>query len=232
MSGGFGLMTGPVLLLLAVGLVWEPRRWAEAAGLGAAVIAPWWIVLPVLAGLAARRLMRRPRLQEEAAFLQAVAAELRAGRSLRHALVRGWERAPDLDLGRMTRMAEAGRPMEEVAAAAARGLPGTGRLAEAAVRIGAESGGGVAPVFTTLAGIVADRMELGRETASATAAARASMFILAVIPLGGLAVAGLTGRWGALLEMGGPGLVMVGLGTMLLLGGAGCVFWLGRGAVR
>lgn len=222
----------PMFLLLAVGLAWEPRRWADAVGLAAAVILPWWITVPVLAGLAVRRMMRRADPQEEVAFLQAVAAELRAGRSLRHALVRGCDRAPGLDLAQMTRMAEAGRPMEEVAAAAARGLPGTGRLAEAAVRIGAECGGMVAPVFTTLAGIQADRIELGREAASATAAARASMMVLAAIPLGGLAVTLASGRWAALFALGGPGLALAGMGTALLLAGAGCVLWLGRGAGR
>ena len=219
-------------MLLAVGLAWEPRRWADAAGLAAAAILPWWITVPVLAGLAMRRMMRRADPQEEVAFLQAVAAELRAGRSLRHALVRGCDRAPGLDLAQMTRMAEAGRPMEEVAAAAALGLPGTGRLAEAAVRIGAECGGMVAPVFTTLAGIQADRIELGREAASATAAARASMMVLAAIPLGGLAVTLASGRWGALFAMGGPGLALAGMGTAVLLVGGGCVLGLGGGAGR
>lgn len=218
-----------ILGLVAIGVALRPRRWWEALALGAAVMLPWWAGLAGIAAgvwLALRR--SRPDPYQEVAYLQAVSAELRAGRSLRQALVDAGTRAPDLDLARMARLCRSGRPMPEVAGAASAALPGTGHLAAAAVRIGSESGGRVSAAFATLAGIQTDRIELQREVRAAGAAARASVAVLTVLPVGGLLTAAATGTLSDLMSMGSVGPVLVGLGAVLLIGGASVTLILGR----
>lgn len=218
-----------ILGLVAIGVALRPRRWWEPLAMGAAVVLPWWAGLAGIAAgiwLALRR--SRPDPYQEVAYLQAVSAELRAGRSLRQALVDAGTRAPDLDLARMVRLCRSGRPMLEVAEAASEALPGTGHLAAAAVRIGAESGGRVSAAFATLAGIQTDRIELQREVRAAGAAARASVAVLTVLPVGGLLAAATTGMLSDLMSMGRVGPVLVGLGAVLLIGGASVTLILGR----
>ena len=218
-----------ILGLVAIGVALRPRRWWEPLALGAAVVLPWWAgVAGIAAGIWLARRKSRPDPYQEVAYLQAVSAELRAGRSLRQALVDAGTRAPDLDLARMARLCRSGRPMLEVAEAASEALPGTGHLAAAAVRIGAESGGRVSAAFATLAGIQTDRIELRREVTAAGAAARASVAVLTVLPVGGLLAAAATGMLSDLMSMGSVGPVLVGLGAVLLIGGASVTLILGR----
>lgn len=218
-----------ILGLVAIGVALRPRRWWEPLALGAAVVLPWWAgVTGIAAGIWVALRKSRPDPYQEVAYLQAVSAELRAGRSLRQALVDAGTRAPDLDLARMARLCRSGRPMLEVAEAASEALPGTGHLAAAAVRIGAESGGRVSAAFATLAGIQTDRIELRREVTAAGAAARASVAVLTVLPVGGLLAAAATGMLSDLMSMGSVGPVLVGLGAVLLIGGASVTLILGR----
>lgn len=215
--------------LVATGIALRPRRFWEPLALGAAVLLPWWVSLAGLGGATwiALRAHRADPFQE-VAYLQAVSAELRSGRSLRHALVEARVRAPGLDLAHLVRLARSGRPMVEVAEAASRALPGTGRLASAAVRIGAESGGQVATAFATLSGIQADRIELARETRAASATARASVAVLTAIPICGLAVALVTGSLSDLMALGRVGPILVGVGSLLLVSGAAITLAIGR----
>lgn len=69
----------------------------EPVALGATVLLPWWASIVGLGGAiwTARR-ARRADPYQEVAYLQAVSAELRAGRSLRHSLVEAVTRAPGL----------------------------------------------------------------------------------------------------------------------------------------
>ena len=218
-----------IVILVALGIALRPRRFWEPAALGAAVFLPWWMSLAGLSvGVWASRRARRTDPYQEVAYLQAVSAELRAGRSLRQALIEGAVRAPGLDLGYVARLSRSGRPMDEVARAAADALPGTGSLAASAMRIGAESGGQIASAFATLAGIQADRIELARETRSAGAAARASVVVLTVLPVGGLLTAASTGMLSDLMALGRIGPVLVVLGSSLLVTGAACTLALGR----
>ena len=218
-----------ILGLVAIGVALRPRRWWQPLALGAAVVLPWWAGLAgISTGIWLALRQGRPDPYQEVAYLQAVSAELRAGRSLRQALVDAGTRAPDLDLARMARLCRSGRPMVEVAGAASEALPGAGRLAAAAVRIGAESGGRVSAAFATLAGIQTDRIELQREVRAAGAAARASVAVLAVLPVGGLLAAAATGTLSDLMSMGSVGPALVGLGAVLLIGGAAVTLLLGR----
>lgn len=218
-----------ILLLAAAGIAMKPRRFWEPAALGAVVFLPWWMTLAGLAaGVFLARRARRLDPYQEVAYLQAVSAELRAGRSLRQALVEGGSRAPGLDLDYTARLARSGRPMEEVAQAASAALPEAGTLAAAALRIGAESGGGVASAFATLAGIQADRIELARENRAAGAAARASAAVLTILPIGGLFFAFSTGMLSELLALGRVGPILVAVGSVLLASGAAATLALGR----
>ena len=218
-----------IFLLAAVGAALKPRRFWEPAALAAVVILPWWMTL---AGLAAGVFMahrsRRLDPYQEVAYLQAVSAELRAGRSLRQALLEAANRAPGLDLDYTARLARSGRPMEEVAKAASAALPETGTLAAAALRIGARSGGGVASAFATLAGIQADRIELARENRAAGASARASVAVLTILPVGGLFFAFSTGMLSEMLALGRIGPILVAAGSVLLVSGAAVTLALGR----
>ena len=227
-----GRMPGTAMLiiaLVAVGIGLRPHRFWEPLALGAAVILPWWASLAGLSiGIWVARRSQGADPYQEVAYLQAVSAELRSGRSIRQALVEAGVRTPDLDLAYVARLARSGRPMGEVAEAASAALPGTGSLAAAAMRIGAESGGRVAPAFATLAGIQADRIELGREVRAAGAGARASVAVLTVLPIGGLFVASATGMLSELLALGRVGPVLVGVGSLLLVSGAVATLALGR----
>ena len=104
----------------------------------------------------------------------------------------------------------------------------TSALAAAALRIGAESGGGVASAFATLAGIQADRIELARENRAAGAAARASVAVLTILPIGGLFFAFSTGTLTELLALGRVGPILVAVGSVLLVSGAAATLALGR----
>ena len=218
-----------IIALVAVGIGLRPHRFWEPLALGAAVILPWWASLAGLSiGIWVARRSQGADPYQEVAYLQAVSAELRSRRSLRQALVEAGVRTPDLDLAYVARLARSGRPMDEVAEAASAALPGTGSLAAAAMRIGAESGGRVASAFATLAGIQADRIELGREVRAAGAGARASVAVLTVLPIGGLFVASATGMLSELLALGRVGPVLVGVGSLLLVSGAVATLALGR----
>ena len=218
-----------IVCLVAVGVAIAPRRWWEALALGAPVLLPWWMSLLVVAcGIGVVLRKSRPDPYQEVAYLQAVSAELQAGRSLRQALIDASVRAPDLDLTRVVRLCRSGRPMTEVATVTAGALPGTGRLVGAAVRIAAESGGRVSTAFATLAGIQADRIELRREVRSAGSSARASVFVLAGLPVFGLLFAGASGMLAELMAMGRVGPILVAIGSALLIGGATVTLLIGR----
>ena len=218
-----------IVALVAVGIALRPRRFWEPLALGAVVVLPWWVSLPGLCiGVWVARRAHRADPYQEVAYLQAVSAELRAGRSLRQALVEAGVRVPRLDLAYVARLAGSGRPMDEVAEAASAALPETGSLAAAAMRIGAESGGRVASAFATLAGIQADRIDLGREVRAAGAGARASVAVLTVLPIGGLFFASATGMLSEVMALGRIGPILVVSGSLLLVSGAAATLALGR----
>lgn len=218
-----------IVVLVAVGIALRPRRFWEPLMLGAAVVVPWWVGLAVLiVGMWMGRRAGRTDPYQEVAYLQAVSAELQSGRSLRQALVEAGVRAPGLDLAHLSRLAHSGRPMDEVAQAASAALPGTGRLAAAAIRIGSKSGGQVASAFATLAGIQADRIELQRETRAAGSTARASVVALTALPVVGIFFAYTTGMLSELMALGRVGPILVAVGSVLLVSGAVATRLIGR----
>lgn len=169
---------------------------------------------------------------DEVAVLNGLAAELRAGASLRVALVAGAERAPQLDLGRAVRAAETGQPMSEVAAELTEVLPVNGRLVAAAFRLTATSGGRAAAVFEELALRAAEAGELSRERRALTAQARLSAFVVGALPAAMMGVLLITGKAQALLAAGPVGHAIAAVGVGLELVGLAVVTIVLRNAER
>ncbi|MGQ0848733.1 MAG: type II secretion system F family protein [Actinomycetota bacterium] len=171
---------------------------------------------------------RSARSELMAAWLRSIAGELRAGRSLRMALVGASRSVPELALDGVARLAEAGRPLEEVAQAMA-ALPGMGSAAAILVAAG-RTGGSVVPVLDVLAGEATDESVLDRELRSSTVQARLSVAIVGGFPLAVLATQLAGGELGRLLARGPVGVGIVLVGTGLLLSGLGAVAFLLRRA--
>lgn len=167
---------------------------------GAGMVMAWQPLLGI-AGLTVWALREKHRRQrgapgpdDEAAFLQGLAAELAAGSPPRAALVSAASRAPTLDLRTAVRLAAAGLDSERVAAALRRALPTHGRLAAAAWTLNATAGGPAATLFAVLAVRAADDGALIRDRRALTAQARASAWVVAGLPMVLLAGMFATGR--------------------------------------
>jgi tight adherence protein B len=208
-----------IVLGLATGLVIGAPLPALAA-LGLALWQPVWALAAVLAWMALN--VRRPGAagdETEAAYLQAVASELRAGSSLRHALRTASHQVTGLRLERTVRLAAAGQPLDRVANALERALPRLGPLSASAVRTAGVTGGKAAEVFDKLALLAAEEVGLVRERRAATAQARFSAWIVGGIPVAYLLYAGVTGRLAVLRTAGPVGVAVLTLGLVLLGGG-------------
>jgi tight adherence protein B len=208
-------------MLIAAGLAWG--LWARVplvvlAATAVAIYQPL-VALVALVAFAVVDRARSDRSDDEGAFLQAVAAELRAGAAVRVAIAEATDRVPSLRLDRAARLARAGRPLDELAVELASKLPRNGRLTAAAVRIAGSTGGRIAGTFDELALLASEDMELRGETRAATAQARLSAWIVAGIPVVYLAYAAASGRLSALVDAGGVGIAVLGVGGVLLVGG-------------
>ena len=217
----------PVLIaLVMVGGVLRPRRWPEVATILAALVVTPWLTVPAL--VIAARSRRVDDGFARVAFLQGVAAELRAGASVRSALAAASARTDTLDLAMVARLAEAGAPLSDVADRLESQFDDVGALVASAVDVGARSGGQMAPVFSTLASIATDRLELDREIRTSTAAVRASAYVVGGLPLLALAFGGLSGTLRQSLESGPAGVTLVGVGLALLVAGIGSMAMVAR----
>ncbi len=201
------------LLCAAVLVVGVPRLRARS-----------WLIL--------RRRGSRLGTGDEVALLNGLAAELRAGASLRMALVAGAERAPHLDMDRAVRAAAAGLPMSAVAAELEPALPSNGRFVAAAFRLTATSGGRAASMFEELAFRAAEAGELSRERRALTAQARLSVFVVGGAPVAMVVVLLITGKAQALLAAGPAGYAMAAIGVGLELVGLAVVAIVLRNAER
>lgn len=207
----FGVLTGLpwlVVAILALGL-WQP-----------------WLGLAALAILTVAAAGRRPAAlggHDEAVFHAAVAAELRAGASLRTAIVNATARIPGLSHTAAVRCATIGWPLETVASELATKLVVTGRLLVPAIAVAAAAGGRAAGVFDRLSLRAADEAALHHEIRVATAHARMSAAVVGGLPLVALAFGGVTGRLTALLDAGGSGVVVLVVGLALVTAGLAVV---------
>ena len=181
---------------------------------------PWWCGAAALAwaGYTYRRrstALLRP--DAEADFLRGLATELEAGASLRSGVVAAAQRVPSLHLGEATRLAAAGMPADRIGAYVGRALPVNGRLAAAAFRLAAASGGRVATLIHALAARAAETGRLRREESALTAQARASAWLVGGAPLLMLAGLLITGRAGRLIsDPAGPVVLSIGLAFEVL----------------
>jgi len=205
--------------------------------LGVAVLAmrqPLWLLAAAAVwAVVARRRSRRAGAgpADEAGVLQGLAAELDAGASLRAAVPAAATRAPALDLSRACRLAEAGLPAAAVGEALQAAMPGNGRLAAAAFRLAASTGGRVAALFHTLAARAAEVGRLSRERRALTAQARASAWVVGGVPLALLVLLAATGRVGPLLSEP-AGVFVLSVGLVLEAAGVAVVWLMVRGAGR
>lgn len=198
---GIALGASPVRL----GLAWS--AWQAPLPFGMAMA-----VSTTVSFLANRRRAREP---EEALVLRRVASELKAGKSLRMALLAAAQ-GSSLDLRRAVRLGAAGRPLAEVAAVLAPSMKG-GQAVAAAVRVAATTGGRVSEVFDRLAVMASEDAALRRERKVLTAQARLSAGIVGGFPLIFVAWQALSGGLARLIELGpvGIGVTVVGLGFLL-----------------
>lgn len=182
---------------------------------------------PVLAVATVKVLLAgRQELYSEqiAGWLRTVAAELRAGMSLRSSLVAAVSTYPELGLEQVARLAAAGRPMAEVGASMAR-VDGM-EAASIVLEITSLTGGSVAPVLEALAAEAADEAGLIAERRSLTVAARWSIGLVAGFPLLVLLIQIGRGEVAKMLQAGfvsaavvvvGVGFLVAGIATAALL---------------
>lgn len=169
---------------------------------------------------------------DEAVFHAAVAAELRAGGSLRMALVNAAGRVPGLGLDRAVRHLGVGAPLWSVASDMSRQLPVSAPLLRPAVAVAASAGGSAATVFDALAGRARTELEAQRELRAATAQARLSAWVVGGMPVVAVGYGIATGRIQALIRTGSIGVVVMTVGLALLLVGLAAVVVLVRRGAR
>jgi Flp pilus assembly protein TadB len=165
-----------------------------------------------------------------AAFHRSVAAELRAGRSLRLAVAGASRASVDLNLVGVARLAESGRPLEEIAAK----LKQDARLSPAAtaIQVAAMTGGSVAVVFDALTAEAVDEEALRMEQRALTVQARLSVAMVGGFPLFVLAAQLISGELSKSMARGPAGVAIVTIGLSLLSSGLLVVVWLIRRARR
>lgn len=212
-----------MVLAAALGLVLgvHPGVLAIAA---TAFLQPWWFLVGTAVwAVVANRGRPQAGPDEEARYLEGVAAELKAGASPRAAVSGAAGRAPSLDLGRVVRLASLGRPAPEVAGALSEALPTNGRLAGAAFRLAAETGARAAEVFADLAVRSSEAGDLVRERRVLSAQARLSAALIGGAPVVVVVLLAASGRAKVLLESS-SGRAIGAIGVALLLSG-GLVIW-------
>jgi tight adherence protein B len=190
------------------------------------------IALVAVAAVVVLERSRRRQGDDEGAFLQAVASEMRSGAAVRVAIADAASRVPSLPLARTARLARAGRPLDEIADSIRSHLPRSGLLTAAAIRIAGVTGGRIADTFDELALIAAEDMEMRGETRAATAQARISAWIVGGIPVAYTAYAIVSGRLAALISIGATGVGVLCVGGALLVSGVLGVVAIARKAER
>ena len=150
----------------------------------------------------------------EAAFLTALASELRGGASLRHALFEAAVRVP-VGLEAAGRLARAGMPMDRIAPLLRRGLAHNGVTGAAALELSAWSGARTATLFEGLAERAREAAELSREERAATTQARLSAWVVGLAPLAFTALVLAGGGLGSFDPFDGPAAVVIGAGIAL-----------------
>lgn len=174
--------------------------------------------------------LRRNAAIDEAGLLAALIAELRAGRSLRQALIDVLRLLPGHAAEVPMRRLLAGRPLTDVVPGVEPLLPATGRSVGAAIVMAAHTGGAVAALFDRIAAHERDRLALEREHRAATAQIRFSAGVVGGMPLAVTTVLLVTGRLTPVLGSGTFGATVIVVGVALQVSGLAMIAWLMRGA--
>ncbi|MGD9696829.1 MAG: type II secretion system F family protein [Thermoleophilia bacterium] len=161
---------------------------------------------------------------------QQLAAGLQAGLSLRQALARAARDAPSpvrVELGRVVAELELGTRVDDALAALVRRVPAHDlRVIVTAILVQRRTGGNLARALSALSVRLDERTQLARELRGATAQARMTAWLVAVLPLGGGAMAEVASP-GTLQRTLGQGVGPLLLGAAAVLYGAG-VLWIRR----
>jgi tight adherence protein B len=196
-----------------------------AVGVAALAVVEPRLVMVIAAGWGLRSYRTRRRghsSDTEAAFLRALAAELRAGASLRLGLAEASLGAP-LGLERASRLARSGMPMDRIAPLLQQRLAFNGVTTAAALELSSSSGARAAAVFDGLADRATEAADLYREQRAATTQARLSAWVVGLAPLGftGLILAG--GGLESISAAGGVGVLVIAAGVTLEIAGLAVV---------
>ncbi len=171
---------------------------------------------------------RRPEVIDEVRFLSAIAADLRAGASVRSAIAAAASGESDPMLQTVSRLALAGAPFSEVAESLGN-LPVNGRRVSAALRVVEEVGGRSARVFAGLADRALAEAGLARERRVLTTQVRMSAAVVGGLPIVSL-LAGGAGRIGTLAASGPGGVALATVGVLMQVTGGALVWRMAQGA--
>lgn len=190
---------------------------ASRLGVAALVVYLPWVALPALA--AAVVVARRGVDSGAAPVTSEIAAQLRAGHTLRRSVAIA---AGAAGMDRVERIAAAGMPMERVADALRRQGDELA-LTAAAVRVAARSGGRSAAVFDALGLSLLDAEALRRERRAAAAPAVLAAWIVGGLPLAYLGYLAGGGRLASILAAGGPVATLTVVGALMVVAGVAAV---------
>lgn len=190
------------------------------------------IAAPVLATLILLARSQHHKSEPEmVAFHRTLATELRAGLSLRMAVVAACDVISTLDLRPVVRLAAAGHPLEQVASALRR-ADSRLRPAASALRVAAMTGGSAVSIFDALTAEAVEDEAVQREQRSLSGPVKLSVAIVGGFPILVASWHVASGELNRLLAWGLPGRVMVFTGLGLLTTGLFWVLRLLRGARR
>lgn len=208
------------VLALGMALLSGVRAW-QVMILALVLFAPAVLLPPIGYALITGR---RPASNRAALFCDGVASELRAGSTLRSALM-GAAESVSIEFGAPGGRGPSG--IAGIAAAIATALPGLGEELEATVEAVARSGSAAADLFDELAAYAISQEEIEHEVVVATAPARATAWFFLVAPTAFLAYQASRGAITQLFAQ--PAQRFVGaIGAFLFIAGVVWMAWLTR----
>ena len=186
--------------------------------IGTTVIQPWTVIaLAIVHGVVSRTTHAGRR--DETAILAAIAAELRAGRSLRQALAGPGATSADHPMRPVARLAAHGVSFSELTPLIREALPASSPLVVPAIGMLEVSGANAASVFELLAESHAMQKTIEDEHRAALAPAGYSASILMALAAGGLIWLVSSGRMSSLLS-DTTGQVLAAVGAGFIAAGA------------
>jgi hypothetical protein len=200
------------------------RHPVEMAALVAVHVVPLPTIAAILVLVLRSGALTPPARSRSALALVRLSADLAAGATPRQALVE--LASDDPALFELARLGRAGRPLTELATALEPAFGSYGRIAGAALRMAATSGGPLAPVVDRVAAEVLALDDLRRERRAAAAPAVLQAAILAGAPACLLVWMMVSGRLWRLLAGGGAQALLAIVGGVLVATGIGAVLWI------